>query len=166
MPLLETTISSGKECRHCGGLRDTRALLILPTSSVVTRSEPGNSSWNIALVHEGGKPCLRHIGVTDSCTGCNQLELHRDNIIPSLIATPWCVVRLRMGKTPPIYIVPENILNNSRGHPADTDPPALGLGVGLTTPHGKKKNSLLRNTAHGLGLGRILCNDLSERKWT
>jgi hypothetical protein len=40
------------------------------------------------------------------------------------------------------------------------------LGVGLTTPHRKKKNSTLRNVTWGLGLGQMLWNDLSHEKWT
>jgi len=49
MPLLDTTISRGKEKGHCGRLRDTRALQTVPTRSAVTRSESRNFTWNIAL---------------------------------------------------------------------------------------------------------------------
>jgi hypothetical protein len=42
-------------------------------------------------------------------------------------------------------------------------PPALGLGVGLTTPH-RINISLLRNVKKSLGLGRIRM-DLRETGW-
>jgi hypothetical protein len=51
MPLLDTTISRGKERRHCGRLRDTGALHIVPTRSAVMRSESRNFTWNIALLY-------------------------------------------------------------------------------------------------------------------
>jgi hypothetical protein len=39
-----------------------------------------------------------------------------------------------------------------------------GWGGGLTTPHRKKRN-MLRNVTKGLGIIRILWNDLRHGKW-
>jgi hypothetical protein len=49
MPLLDTTISRGKERGHCGRLLDTRALQTVPTSCAVVRSESGNFTCCNAL---------------------------------------------------------------------------------------------------------------------
>jgi len=48
-------------------------------------------------------------------------------LVMPLVTTAWRVLRLRM----------EGI--SSRGQPTRGGPPAWGFGVGLTTPHRKKK---------------------------
>jgi hypothetical protein len=82
----------------------------------------------------------------------------------SLVTTAWRVLRLRMEETPSSY-GGSCECTECHGEPIRGGPPALGLGVGLTTPHNKK--ILLRTFKRGLGLKRFpWINDLSERKWT
>jgi hypothetical protein len=77
-------------------------------------------------------------------------DIKIDSILSgSLVITSGRVLRLRMEETA-----------SSRG-----DPTTWGLGDGLTTPV-RKRTAMLRNITQGLGLGRILWNDLSNGKWT
>jgi hypothetical protein len=39
------------------------------------------------------------------------------------------------------------------------------MGGGLTTPHRKKKRNMERKVTKGLGIGRIIWNDLRHGKW-
>jgi hypothetical protein len=58
----------------------------------------------------------------------------------SLVTTAWRVLRLRMEETPYSFGVQLRIYSiNSCGQPTSGGPPALGLGVGLTTPRLKKQ---------------------------
>jgi len=79
---------------------------------------------------------------------------------------PWQVLRLqvdemasRYGGLLQIYWI------SSHRQPTRGGPPALGLGEGLTTPHWKKKNSLLQNITQDLRFGWILWNNLGNRKF-
>jgi hypothetical protein len=72
----------------------------------------------------------------------------------SLFTTTWHVLRLRMEETAfrcggylQIYRI------SSRAQHTRGDPPAWGMGVGLTAPH-RKKISLLRKITRSLGPGR------------
>ena len=58
MPLLDTTISRGKERGHCGRLRDTRALQTVPTRSAVMRSESGKLHLEYRTSLRGEGLCL------------------------------------------------------------------------------------------------------------
>jgi hypothetical protein len=49
---------------------------------------------------------------------------------------------------------------NKQSLSADKQLSSWGLGEGLRTPHHKK--NLLRNATQGLGIRRILCNDLGN----
>jgi hypothetical protein len=63
-----------------------------------------------------------------------------------------------------VWRIAVNILNKQSRTADSRRSSSLGLGVGLTTPHRKKK--LVMKMLKSLGSGRIpWINDLSERKW-
>jgi hypothetical protein len=68
-----------------------------------------------------------------------------------------------MEKTASTYGKQQRIYSiNSRGQPKKGVFTDWELGEGLTTPHRKKKKSLLRNVTRGLGTEAGLCKDGNE----
>jgi hypothetical protein len=84
----------------------------------------------------------------------------------STVTTVWSVLGLRIEETASRYGGQLRICSiSSRGQRTVGDPPAWGLGGGLTTLPCKTQY-LLRITTHSLGTGRITWHKLSTGKWT